>query len=319
MGDKWQALGKFIGSHTPILAPICIVAGVVLAPWLIGLKPFVPTLFAVMTFQGALGLRLDDVRQVARHPRNALIVLAVLLVAMPLIAYWLASLCFPFDRDVVLGAVIEFSQPAAVMGFMWIGLMGGNVVMALAVILVSSVVTPFTMPLTLSLLMGESVSMDSLGIMLDMLYMVAVPAVAGLAVNNATRGWGKRVLAPRLFTVSRLIFLFVITTNACSMAPYLDQVTWMTLAIALFILALAVLGFVIGTVLAKLLRLPVSELVAMGYSSGMRNISVGAVIAATYFSGSVVFTVIMAVMYQQVLAGLYSKVLMRLGAKRDGG
>ena len=310
---RWNSIGKFIGSHTAYVAPASIICGILLAPLLEPLRPLVPTMFAIMTFQGALGIRFSDVKAVARHPIYGIAVLLLVLVVMPIIAFFLAHLVFPDNRDVIIGATIEFSEPIAVMCFIWIGMLGGNIVLALTVILLSSVVTPFTMPLTLSLLLGETVAMDSVGIMLDMLYMVAVPAVIGLIVNDRSHGWGKRVLAPVLNTPSRLIFVFVLVTNATAMVHYLNHLDWATLGIAVFILGLCVLGFVLGFVMAALMKAPTADRVAMGYTSGMRNISVGAVIAASYFSGTVVFTVIIAIMFQQILAATYKQVLLKMG------
>ena len=51
---QWVGLGKFLAGHMQVIVPICVALGV-LFPQQIGvLKPIVPTLFAFMTFQGAL-------------------------------------------------------------------------------------------------------------------------------------------------------------------------------------------------------------------------------------------------------------------------
>ena len=47
----------------------------------------------------------------------------------------------------------------------------------------------------------------------------------------------------------------------------------------------------------------------MMYGAGMRNISAGAVIAATSFSGEVLFPVMIGTLFQQVLAALYGKIV----------
>ena len=47
----------------------------------------------------------------------------------------------------------------------------------------------------------------------------------------------------------------------------------------------------------------------MMYGTGMRNISAGAVIAAAYFPGEVMFPVMIGTLFQQVLATLFGKLL----------
>ncbi len=307
--NTWLAIGRAIGSHTAILAPASIIIGVLFSPILEPLRPIIPTLFAVMTFHGALDIRVHDVAQVVRHPLSALAILATVHIVMPLLAYAVTLLLFPGNHDVLVGAVIEFSQPIAVMCFIWIGMVGGNVALALSVIVVSSAISPFTMPFTMSLLLGEVATVDFMSIMLDLLYMVAVPAVAGMLVNEFTHGWGSEKLAPLIFTPARVIFMLVIATNATSMVPYLSHMNWTTLGVAVYILIFCMGGFAVGTLVAWVLRRKMPDRLAIGYTCGMRNISVGTIIAATYFSGLTTFTVLIAVMYQQILAASYRKVL----------
>ena len=49
----------------------------------------------------------------------------------------------------------------------------------------------------------------------------------------------------------------------------------------------------------------------MIYGSGMRSISAGAVIAAAYFPGEVLFPVMIGTLFQQVLAACYGKLIER--------
>ncbi|MFQ9151786.1 MAG: hypothetical protein ACLR6B_10055 [Blautia sp.] len=52
--------------------------------------------------------------------------------------------------------------------------------------------------------------------------------------------------------------------------------------------------------------------VSMLYGSGMRNISAGAVLAAAYFPGEVMFPVMIGTLFQQVLAACYGKLIERM-------
>ena len=55
----------------------------------------------------------------------------------------------------------------------------------------------------------------------------------------------------------------------------------------------------------------------MMYGTGMRNISAGAVIAATYFPGEVMFPVMIGTLFQQVLAALFGKLLAQKKENRN--
>ena len=70
---------------------------------------------------------------------------------------------------------------------------------------------------------------------------------------------------------------------------------------------MAASGYAIGLLVAKLWKKDHETSISMMYGNGMRNISVGAVIAAAYFPGEVMFPVMIGTLFQQVLAAFYGK------------
>lgn len=195
---QWVGLGKFLAGHMQIIVPICVALGV-LFPQQIGvLKPIVPALFAFMTFQGALSNTFHQVAEVFRRPLHLILALLVSAVLIPIAAYAMGSLFFGSNPNLVCGIVLEYSVPVAVTAFMWISMFGGNGPLALTIILTSSVISPVTIPLTLKLLLGATVSIDVPSMMQDMAFMIAIPAVLGIVINELTRGWGHEKLSRAL-------------------------------------------------------------------------------------------------------------------------
>ena len=136
---QWVGLGKFLAGHMQVIVPICVALGV-LFPQQIGvLKPIVPTLFAFMTFQGALSNTFHQVTEVFRLPLHLVLALLVSAVLIPIAAYAMGSLFFGSNPNLVCGIVLEYSVPVAVTAFMWISMFGGNGPLALTIILTSSV------------------------------------------------------------------------------------------------------------------------------------------------------------------------------------
>ena len=304
------------------IAPCCVAIGVAFPGVFAPVRAWVPALFAFITFQGALNNRFSQVAAVFRRPAFLLLLLTISTIVMPVVAYLFAMLCFVGDPDIVTGVVLEYSVPVAVVAYLWIGMFGGNRPLGLSAILVSTVLAPFTIPLTLEALMGAHIQLDVPAMMGQMAYMIAIPAVLGMAVNDASHrwgdGWGERRLSPALGPAAKMLLVLIITTNSTEMADYLRHPTWETLAVALFILVFAASGFVWGLLVARRMRRPVADVVTATYVTGMRNISAGAVIAAQFFPGAAVFPVMMGTMFQQVLAGLMSRHLVRLGAVPEG-
>ena len=194
---QWVGLGKFLAGHMQIIVPTCVALGV-LFPQQIGvLKPIVPTLFAFMTFQGALSNTFHQVAEVFHRPLHLIVALLVSAALIPIAAYAMGSLFFGSNPNLVCGIVLEYSVPVAVTAFMWISMFGGNGPLALTIILTSSVISPVTIPLTLKLLLGATVSIDVPSMMQNMAFMIAIPAVLGIVINELTRGWGHEKTLPR--------------------------------------------------------------------------------------------------------------------------
>ena len=195
---------------------------------------------------------------------------------------------------------------------MWISMFGGNGPLALTIILTSSVISPVTIPLTLKLLLGATVSIDVPSMMQDMAFMIAIPAVLGIVINELTRGWGHEKLSPALSPACKFMMMGVIASNSTAMSEYVLRMNAMRLEVALFILTFAISGFIVGFLIARALHLPYSETTTMCFTCGMRNISSGAVIATQYFPGEVVFPVMCGTLFQQVLASFIGHLFERL-------
>lgn len=312
--ERWKQMGAAIGSHMAFIIPICVAAGV-LFPSVFGpIKAIVPFIFAIMTFQGALSNTFRQLAEVFRHPLHLLVILAVAEVLMPLLAFLLGSLLFGDNPNLVTGVVLEYSVPIAVISFMWVGIYAGDGPLCLAAILVSTVISPFTIPFTLSVLLGATVHIDAAGMMTDMIFMIALPALAGILVNEFTRGWGHDTLSPALSPLSRLITIVLITANSTSMSDYVLHMNLQRLEVALFILVFAISGFFWGLLAARLMHGSHDTLVSMSFTTGLRNISSGAVIAAQYFPGETVFPVMCGTLFQQILAAVFGHVIERICA-----
>ena len=313
--EQWKQLGAFIGKHMACFVPLCVAAGV-LAPGVFGpLKSIVPVIFAVMTFQGALCNTFSQLVSVFRHPARLLAILAIAEVFMPLLAYLLGSLLFGDNVNLLAGVVLEYSVPIAVISFMWVGIYEGDGPLCLAAILISTVISPVTIPATLSILLGASIQIDAMGMVMDMVVMIALPALAGILVNELTRGWGHDTLSPALSPASRLITIVLITANSTSMSEYVLNMTWQRLEVALFILVFATSGFFWGLLAARLLHGSQPLLATMSFTCGLRNISSGAVIAAQYFPGETVFPVMCGTLFQQILAATFGHIIERICAE----
>ena len=138
---------------------------------------------------------------------------------------------------------------------------------------------PFTIPATLQLLMGATVEVDAAGMILDMLFMIAIPALLGTALNDRTKGRAKKQVSPVLAPLARILTILVITTNSTSLSTFIFNLTPELAGVLVLIGFLASSGYVWGFLAARLMHLKRADAVGMTFLCAMKNISAGAIIA----------------------------------------
>lgn len=309
--DHFKAAGNFIGSHMAFISPICVAAGIFFPQVFKPLAWMVPYLFAFITFQGSLNTTVKQLLRTFKHPGQLLSILVVTIVVMPVLARVIGGLVFS-DQEIVTGIVIEYSIPIAVVSFMWVDIFHGNASLGLAAVLVSTILAPFTIPLTLQLLMGASVQVDTVSMMSDLLFMVAIPAAAGAAVNELSGGWGHAKLSPTISPICRFLILIVITCNATGLSTYVLSLDAIVVQCMIFILLFATGGFLLGVLLARLQHASLPDFYTTTFCVGLRNISSGSVIATEFFPGAAIIPVMMGTLFQQILAAIVGSILKHL-------
>lgn len=294
-----------------LVTPACLAAGVLFPEFASRGLPYISLAFAVMTFIGGLKSSFRDVANVFRRPVPLLLALLILHIVIPGCAFLAGTLCFPGNPNIVTGMVLEFAVPCAVVSMMWVSIYRGNSPLSLSIVVLDTLLAPFSIPLTLKLLVGSSVTIDGAGMMRDLLFMIAVPALLAMCLNQLTRGRIQERWPARLAPFSKICLIFVVTCNSSKVAPYIRHMNPERTAVAAAILLLAAGGYAAGWLSAYLTRQNRETTVSLIYGAGMRNISAGAVIASSYFPAEVMFPVMIGTLFQQVLAALYGWLVSR--------
>lgn len=255
-------------------------------------------------------------KQVILKPLPLLVCLLLLHVWMPLLACGAGNLLFPNSPYLITGIVLEFVVPTGIVSLIWVSIYHGNPALTLSIILVDTLVAPFLVPLSLKVLVGSNVHIGVWGMMRDLLFMIAIPALIAMTCNHVTNGGVKTTLAPKLAPFSKICLILVVTINSTKVAPFVKHMNWTLVAVAATILVLATSGYIWGILAARLLKQENSTLVSLMFNGGMRNISAGAVIAASFFPAEVMFPVMIGTLFQQVLAGTFGHFLPHFQRKK---
>ncbi|MEC0230489.1 bile acid:sodium symporter family protein [Paenibacillus alba] len=295
----------------PLITPVSVLIGVLLGSHLSGFTFLSPWLFAFMTFSGSISSSFKEFVKVVVQPLPLITTLLILHVGMPLIALGLGHAIYSHEPLTITGLILAAAIPTGITSFVWVAIYRGNIVLTLSIILMDTILSPFVVPYTLSALVGTKVQLDSLAMMKGLFFMIVVPSLIGMLLNQWTKGQIKEKWSGRLGPFSKITMGIVVAINSSVIAPYLRDFNAKLLGLAGLVLFIASLGYMLGWLVAKLMRWEQDVVVALTFNSGMRNISAGAVLAVAYFPPPVAIPVVLGMLFQQSLASLFGYLLNR--------
>lgn len=299
-------INRFLEKAMPFFIPGSVVIGVLISDYIVDFSYLIPWIFAFMTFAGSLNSNFASFKNAVLHPFPIFIVLIVLHIVMPLMVLGIGHVVFTGDIYTITGLVLMMSIPTGITSFVWVSIKKGNNTLALTIILIGALLSPFIVPLTMSLLVGGNVQIDSFSMMIGLFWMIVVPSIIGMTLNQVSKGKVINILSARLSPISKVGMGIVVMLNGAVVAPYLLDVKLKVVGIALTVLAIAFLGYVVSFLIAIWFKQPKETVIALTFTGGMRNISSGVVVAITYFPAPVAVPVVLGMLFQQILASVFA-------------
>jgi bile acid:Na+ symporter, BASS family len=311
-----QKLNRQLERIMPMITPLSVIIGVLFAASFTPYTNWIPWIFAFMTFAGSLGANLNAFKETLKHPFPLFLTLMILHVLMPVYAWGIGQLAFNGDAYTITGIVLGMAIPTGISSLIWVTIYRGNIALTLSIIVIDTILSPFIVPLTLTLMVGSRVEMDVFSIMSGLFGMVVIPSLLGMLLNQATKGKAKTVLSPKLAPFSKIGLAVVVMINAAAVSPYLRSIDAKLLQITAIVFFIAFTGYLLSFFIGKLFRGDRDTVVALTFTGGMRNISAGAVLAVSYFPPPVAVPVVVGMLFQQVLASIYGFMVDRHYSRR---
>mgnify|MGYP003387375593 CR=1 FL=1 len=229
------------------------------------------SLFIIMLGMG-LSLRRTDFTRVITQPKAAVIGLSAQLIALPLIAFLLATV-FKLAPELAVGLMIISFAPGGATSNMFANLAKGDVALSISLTAVVSLITPFTLPLFTLLAMNhfigpaEGFELPLLKTILQLLLITVIPVLLGMFILFKWKGAANKT--EPVIRVFSVIFLFliivaIILKNKPQIVGFFVQAGAVTLTLNVLVLGL-------GYLLAKFFKLSQAQAVSISYEVGIQN------------------------------------------------
>ena len=166
---------------------LVLVTAVVSMVWPDVLMPVSMTLInpllGVIMFGMGLTLKPSDFRVVFQRPKDVLIGCLAQFTVMPLLA-WLLTKAFALPDELALGVILVGCCPGGTASNVITYLAKGDLALSVGMTATSTVLAPLLTPALVWLMAGTFVDVDTVGMLLSILYVVIAPIVVGLAVQR---------------------------------------------------------------------------------------------------------------------------------------
>lgn len=317
MREFGLAFNRYFEKWMFIIIPSSLVLGFIFAAQLQPYIKSVPYLFAYVTLTMAIGCGLGQLRAVMKRPGIMALTFLIAHVLSPLVAYALGALTFGADSPYVVGLVLFTIIPIGVSTVLWVGMSGGSVPLMLAMVVLDSALSPLVVPAGIHLFFDSAVEVKAGPIIMDLLVIIVLPTIIGVGLNQMSRGRIQHAVAPYTSPLSKFCFVAVVSLNASAIAPHLDKLKQDMALLVPVVVVLVGICYAFGYIGTAGLR-NYEQQVTVSYATGMRNISLGIVLALGYFSPLAAVPVVLSILIQQPLATVHHYVLQKLNKNKTG-
>lgn len=248
--------------------------------WVTGTQVFGQSLVSVMLGVIMLGmgltLGLDDFRRVLAMPRRIVAGAVLQFTVMPLAGLGFALL-FGLEQGLAVGLVLVACCPGGTASNVVAYLARANVALSVSMTMCSTLIAILLTPVLTDWLGGVFIVIDRWSLLQNMIAIVLVPVVAGVALNTLLPD-----ITRRIATVSPLVSVIaVVLIVGAIMGNSKPQIMEHAGVLLLAILMLHLTGFALGYVVPRMLRFDEDDCRTISIEVGMQNSGLGASLAST--------------------------------------
>lgn len=243
-------------------------------------------MLGVIMFGMGLTLSWKDLSIVLSRPRDIALGCMAQFIVMPLLA-WLLTHVFSLPKDLALGVILVGCCPGGTASNVITYLAKGDLALSVGMTACSTLLAPLMTPLLVWLMAGTMVEVDTLGMLLSIVYVIIAPIAAGLLCQRFLPRLTQKV-TPYLPSFSSLAIALTVGIVVSHNADRL----WMGGYVVIVVVMLHnLLGLLLGYLIGRLLRLPYPKNVALSIEVGMQNSGLASSLAVLHFAAYPLATV----------------------------
>ena len=243
------------------------------------IRGYIPYLLGIVMFGMGITLTFNDFSEVVKHPKSVIVGVVGQFVIMPAIAFALAKL-FALPTDLAIGVILVGACPGGTSSNVMTYLAKGNTALSVACTTISTLLAPLLTPIIFYVLASQWIDIDASAMFASVLKMVLFPILLGLVI----RALFKKQMAQISQTMPLVSVIAIVLILAVVVAGSKDKIIDSGLLIFGVVVLHNCLGYLVGFLAAKALRLNNYDSKAIAIEVGMQNSGLGAALATAHFN-----------------------------------
>jgi BASS family bile acid:Na+ symporter len=236
-------------------------------------------MLGVIMFGMGLTLSPDDFRIVFSRPKDIVIGCLAQFTVMPLLALGL-SWAFALPKELALGVILVGCCPGGTASNVITYLAKGDLALSVGMTATSTLLAPLLTPLLVWLLAGTMVEVDTIGMLLSIVYVVIAPIALGLVFQRYLPKFTKGIVPylPAFSSIAIALVVGIIVSHNASRLLVGGMI------VVLVVMLHNLCGLSLGYIIGRLLGLEEPKKRAISIEVGMQNSGLASSLATLHFA-----------------------------------
>jgi len=236
-------------------------------------------MLGVIMFGMGLTLSPQDFKVVLSRPKDIFIGCLTQFTVMPLLALGL-TMAFSLPKELAIGVILVGCCPGGTASNVITYLAKGDLALSVGMTAASTILAPLMTPFLVWLLAGTMVDVDTVGMLMSIVYVVIAPIVCGLLCQRFLPAMTKRVTPylPAFSSVAIMVVVVIVVSHNA------ERLLTAGLLIVSIVMIHNLLGLAIGYTVGRLLHLQKPKCVALSIEVGMQNSGLASSLAVLHFA-----------------------------------
>lgn len=240
---------------------------------------YINPILGLIMFGMGLTLSAQDFHIVFSRPKDVLLGCLAQFTVMPLLA-WLLAKAFALPEELALGVILVGCCPGGTSSNVITFLAKGDLALSVGMTATSTVLAPVLTPLLVWLLAGTMVDVDTVGMLMSILYVVIAPIAGGLLCQRFIPKLTEKLVAylPAFSTLMIMMVVGIVVSH--NAGKLLAGGVMIILVVMLHNLS----GYGIGYMIGRMLHLKKEKCIAVSIEVGMQNSGLASSLAVLHFA-----------------------------------